>query len=685
MFLSFFNTIDHLLIQIDIMTEVLNIPITSDARDLFVEHNISTIKTIKATALNEINHKQKVLRQFIGDNYRPLLGAPPVLKEIQNIFDDTQNTLKQLDSFSHTLTSPMMMQTQQPSPYSIISQLYLDSLNHLSQNQFSNALRSALSAMNELKKPIEESYLNISLKFSVDSLPCRIFGALRAFLTSPKLLNSTDNIELNSTSLIDCYKVSDTLLSQFPDLKTRASPTSSAFIDNSLKERIESLVSSATEIPDVCQSFISIIESVILSLPTSKAPVSIVDHLLSTFKSSFEKHVDHFSHFELREILRYSKLIEDSSKSRLSSTQILTVLEEMKLKIDFMSTFLEVFKLLAAKSISLSVLNLHIQEEITKILNDPSIEDFDAGNFVMNSTSSLSLRALGVSPTITDFQKRIDSPILVIVSQLQSQMTKIATIEMLKEPLKIALKDASTILMKAVETTPLSVCLIINALCSLSLAAQLGNSISDLTSIQNQAAKEWAKKIVNESRLILQNGLGIQSEKPSESDLMIDYLSIQLNATGTGFRFLNFLEQSIMKAAGHVQYQPLDSSLRNESKLTVTDFFTDQLKKLEINSARSIEIRKKIEKRAEILFREYSLISQVLSMNGNTELKTLFIQKMSPVEYNQIETKTIKEVNDRLNMSGEMFKLIGGSLQIKDRKPVDFDANVILDRLFPKT
>ncbi|KAK8893112.1 hypothetical protein M9Y10_021527 [Tritrichomonas musculus] len=660
------------------MTEVLNISVTADARDLFVEHDISTIKKIKATALNEISHKQNVLRQFIGDNYRPLLDTPPVLKEIQTIFDSTQNTLKQMNSFSHSITSSTVsfQQPQPATPFSIVSQLYLDSLNTLSNNEFSNSLQCALKAAKEFEKPSGSQSLYAALKFSVDSLPCRIFAAMQVFLTSPTTVSDSN---INSNTLYDCFSASTSLLYQYPQLKTRASPTASSFIYNSLIKRIDNLVSTATQIPDVCLLFMSLIEAVIFFLNTTKAPTLILDHLLKAFKSSFEKNISQFSNLDLREILRVSKMIEDSTRNRFSTPQIVSAMKELKLKIDFMSTFIEVFKLLSAQSIRVSVENLNLKDEIIKILNDVSIEEFDAGNFSLNSTSSLSLRALGVSPIITDFQKRLDSPILLIVSQLQSQVTQIATSEMLKIPLKVAVNDASQILKDAINKTPLTVCLIINALCSLSAAAQLGDSVSDLLSLQNESAKEWAKRVAHESCLILQRSIGVSSKdkQPLTND----------NIDGCAFRFLSFLERSILKAAGHIQHHPLDTNLRYEARRVVVDFFSDELKKMEFSNSASdpIEARKRIEDRAAKLFEEYSLIAQVLAINRNSEIRTLFIQKMNPVDFNSIDTQTTKKVDQTLSQSGEMFKLIGGGLQAREHNSVDIDVNLVLDRLFPNS
>lgn len=241
---------------------------------------------------------------------------------------------------------------------------------------------------------------------------------------------------------------------------------------------------------------------------------------------------------------------------------------------------------------------------------------------------------------------------------------------MLKQPLKAAVNDASLILKESISKTPLTVCLIINALCSLSAAAQLNDSVSDLLSLQNESAKEWAKKIAHESCLILQKSV---SSDPMNS----------IDIQGSAFNFLVFLERSIFKAAGHIQHHPLDSNLRYEARRIVVDFFADELKKMEFPSEDPVEARKKVEKRAAQLFEEYSLIAQVLAINRNAELRTLFIQKMNPVDFKDIETQTAKKVEETLSQSGEMFKLIGGCLQAKEHKAVDIDVNAVLDQLFP--
>ncbi|OHT15891.1 hypothetical protein TRFO_13739 [Tritrichomonas foetus] len=644
------------------MTEVLNISVTSDARDLFLEHDITTIKKIKSTALKEIEHKQNVLRQFIGDNYRPLLDTPPVLKEIQGIFETSQNALKQMDSFSRTITSASIQKSQATTPFAAVSQLYLESLNTLSSNEFSAALKSSLKAaeiLNDYYSKNSENSLNLSLysslKFSIDALPSRIFASIQVFLTS-------HDSNLTSNSLIDCYEASMKLLTQFPNLKTLKSRTASQFIDNSLIKRVESLVYSASQIPDVCLLFMSLIEAVLTFLVQTKSPGLIFDHLLTTFRESFEKYLDHFSNFELREILRYAKTIEDANRNRCSAPQFVSAMSELSLsKIDFNVTFLEVFKNLAAQSIRLSVENLNLKDEINKILSDSSVEDFDAANFALNSPNNLSLCSLGVSPIITDFKKRLDAPILLIVSQLQSQITQIASNEMLQEPLKKVFLESSLILREAVQQKPLSVCLIINTLCSLSLVAQLSDSVAYLLTLQNDAAKEWARRISHESKTLLN----------------------ELPKPGSAFNFLIFLERSIMKASGHVSHHPLDVNLRNEARRVVIEYFTEELKKMEFKST-DIEARKQTEAKAALYFQDYILIAQVLAITGNNELRALFIQKMSPVEFNDIENKANKKVDEILCQSGELLKLIGGGLQTRQPKSIDIDVNAALERFFPR-
>ena len=81
--------------------KILNISVTSDSRELFTNYELKTIKKIKETALNEINNKKTILRNFIGDNYRPLLETPPVLQQIQNIFEESQKNLKQIDKLKN--------------------------------------------------------------------------------------------------------------------------------------------------------------------------------------------------------------------------------------------------------------------------------------------------------------------------------------------------------------------------------------------------------------------------------------------------------------------------------------------------------------------------------------------------------------------------------------------------------
>ena len=145
--------------------------------------------------MNEINHKQSVLRQFIGDNYRPLLETPPVLHEIQSTVENGQQMLKQIDSFCHNFSSSSSFQVTPKSPFSISSQLYLESLKSLRANQFVMALEKANEASEVLLRCNQKNLsLYSTLKFSVDALPNRIFAAVQTFLIAYDTNLTTDEV-----------------------------------------------------------------------------------------------------------------------------------------------------------------------------------------------------------------------------------------------------------------------------------------------------------------------------------------------------------------------------------------------------------------------------------------------------------------------------------------------------------
>ena len=159
--------------------------------------------------------------------------------------------------------------------------------------------------------------------------------------------------------------------------------------------------------------------------------------------------------------------------------------------------------------------------------------------------------------------------------------------------------------------------------------------------IQENAATEWSKKKLEQSKYMLQ----------------------LIPARGAAFSYLVYLERKVLEAAGHINNQILAKNLRNQTRIFVVDFFKEQLNHLESKSG--IEAKQAYEKAAN-LYKDYCLFDFVLSIQSTKmELKSLFIQKMDPIHYQELETKFTLEAQTTFSCSGELLKLISGGNPLK--------------------
>ena len=637
------------------MTEILNISITSDARDLFIDHDVQTIKKIRETALTEIENKKAVLRNFIGDNYKPVLNTPPVLKEIQTMFDNTKTELSHLSNISRDFSSSEISSEKQTvSPYSEASQSYLQALNYIQEFSFLNAVKLSIAAQNSISKVENRSFVYSSLSMVISSLPSRIYSSMKSYLTSTET-KITDQL------LIDCF-CSVSLLSSFSSQKFEE-PLE--FIRKSLIERLGNISSQRMNIQDLSTNFVHLLESAILfvsrvekesesllsdSMDESKKPKLLKTHkvkflqlLTQTFANS---DINNINECELREIIRYAKSAEDLTRTVLGSPSLVTYLNELKITVNFwQKAFLPIFQKFAKESIKTSIDSLDINKKIQNILQQEDIEKFKAMEFSLSVQNPLDLRSLGLPKEISLFQKEIEELVLLLTSRLQSQSTNIATENMLKQPLISVLQESCTVLQNSISKTPLTVYHLCSALCSPSVCSLLNDdeskTISMINSIQENAATEWSKKKLEQSKYMLQ----------------------LIPARGAAFSYLVYLEREVLEAAGHINNQILAKNLRNQTRIFVVDFFKEQLNHLESKSG--IEAKQAYEKAAN-LYKDYCLFDFVLSIQSTKmELKSLFIQKMDPIHYQELETKFTLEAQTTFSCSGELLKLISGGNPLK--------------------
>jgi hypothetical protein len=357
------------------MSEVLSISITPDARTLFIEHDVQTIKKIKQTALKEIDDKQEVLRKFIGSNYRPLLTTPPVLLQIKSISDEAQSILAQVDAIGRNLSSALSVpRADEMHPFSAASQLYLRSLQKLDAKEFKSSLDFALEAsalLRENRGPMAPTFTAMSQ--AVGSLPGRILSAVGRFLTD-------SSTALTSESLIDSFSTAETLFTNFPSFSTIESRTPAAYLQNFLIERVGLLVRSGDQVNDLCLSFLSLIEAIVAFLVAAKSVElsRLLDSVISKFCTSFQDQLPKFANLELRDILRVAKSISDALRARTALPRFVAAVRELRLTINFWNVaFLTVFGDLAAQSIQTSIAGLELPTVVQKILEDSNLAKFN--------------------------------------------------------------------------------------------------------------------------------------------------------------------------------------------------------------------------------------------------------------------------------------------------------------------
>lgn len=646
-----------------LMSEVLNVNINEDARLLFEKHDVETIKKIKECAISEIEHKKNVLRHFIGDNYKPVLNTPPVLKEIQSIFDNTKNSLAKISKYSKDINSNEdIKSSEQISPFSEASQLYMMALNCLENNMFVESINNYQNAKLKISSQPETSYVTLSLRTVIDSLPNRIISTIKKYLENPQNQISSDILADCHSTLINFNKI------------TRSSPVIPFdFIKNALVQRTKLLFTQIENIQDICQDFLYLLESSIVFLSTiNEDAADFIDNLTNTFSLA---NIPQNSKVELREIFRCAKIIEDSARIKLNAPNIISFLNEMSISSDFWhSAFLPVFKKLSTSSLKNSIINLKIEEKIVEILASKSLEGFNAIKFALNDQETLKMRALGLPPIITEFKNSLENTTLVLSSQLQSQITQIASIDMLRSPLNEIITQCCKILKSSLSgasnspETPFKVYHICGGLASPSILliltenSQASRSIKELLRIQEKAAQEWSSSVANK---------------------YADQYLNKVPSAGTAFTFLSSLEKAILAASGHNNTQVCAKNMRNESRKVIADRFKKILDGLSLQGGS--EARSLAEAKATELFKSYCLFDIVLSMqSASVDLRASFIEKMDPVKFHSLEMEFTNDAKAVLSSSCELVKLLSGGKIFKAGLPKKVDINAKIDAMFAR-
>jgi hypothetical protein len=297
---------------------------------------------------------------------------------------------------------------------------------------------------------------------------------------------------------------------------------------------------------------------------------------------------------------------------------------------------------------------------VTEILTDPNLSKFNAVAFTLGDSSDLKTRSLGVSPLIAEFQHYVDSRLLLLSSQIQSQAIQIASTEMLRRPLIDLIGRTCKTLFDSLLTSPLSVCLLAGSLSSPSISALLTDALAkQLAEVQQAAALEWAKRTASDLAVWLQ----------------------AVPQRGAALSFLMHLESAILEAGGHEQHRPLDVHLRSEAFRLVVPHIRGLVAAMAPGGG--YEQRKASDARSELVFRDYCLLSRVLSAKGDPETRRLCIGKMNPIDVDNRKAAIESEIDVVLFQSREMIKLISGGRRIPEpQEAPEFDVEAHLALLF---
>ena len=710
------------------MSEELQISISTDARDLFNEHDIETVRKIRATASQEMEKKQRLLQNFIGDNYRPLLDTTPVLEEIQKIIKKSQNDI--VSKFPTNIwENNQSKKKRKPLPITESTQLYLSSIKSLDKHLFCESLSHAKAAIyifHNLNDPSLNESLNdnnnfnndnnlrndninnvnsklfgsysqkssdpiiSSLQFSVNCLPKRIFNGITCFLCSP-------NEPLTSENLQDC---SSALMS--PELK-QFCQNPEKHLDESLQNRVKSLIQNSDSIINACHSFAQIIEafpSIDKSNPIGYK--TIASNLTTVFSSFFDLSSKPINPKlfpnDLREVLKASKTIEELSKVHFSSKSITSYQYSFDL---WKKPFLFVFQNLAKYAVSATLNSLNLPSAIDYLLNRTDIESYSAfndlfttipfskiaenssfsstlstqncfswqkhSNSILNSSNvvsnqslkqnsnkiqiseaslfdqnitSLKQKSMGIKTPLIQFREGLDNCILSLSSQIQStrtQATPIAEKQFLIGPMIQIFEEIKNKLNKAINHSPLTVCLLTQMILSPSVCQLLTDNneeqLNEMKQVIENASNAWAAGVAIKSRSKL------------------------TKSRNSGFSYLFYLEKEILDSGGHVFCQPLAKSLRKAVVPTIIQFYQNELKEMKLQG--DIATVKAIEASTANLFKEFCLIERILGINNCGNLRAEFIKRMDVVSFGETEKNIQKEIDLRITQSGELIRLIG--------------------------
>jgi hypothetical protein len=222
---------------------------------------------------------------------------------------------------------------------------------------------------------------------------------------------------------------------------------------------------------------------------------------------------------------------------------------------------------------------------------------------------------------------------------------------MLARPLTDTIIKTCIVLEKSLDKSPLPVCLLAGAFTSPSVSSLLTDTVAKrISGIQRVAASEWAKRTARDLAPALS----------------------AIPRPGAALSYLIKLENAVLEAAGHVAIRPLDMCLQAEAFATVVAHFQSVLRPMDVESG-TFEQRTATEARAELLFRDFCLLSRVLSTSGHSETRRLCLTKMSPIKADAARKQIDKENEILLYQSRELIKVISGGNRMKDPVNAEFD------------
>lgn len=586
----------------------LVINVNSDPRNLFTEYNVETIKKIRKRIIDEIEDKKESLRNFIGNNYKPLLNTPPILRDIQNIVENCGEKLKKVSFDISSKQDDSLILNSRISPFSLVSQLYMESLKALDASEFILCLehyQRAKQVLDAYQK--KDCFTYRSLELSIDRIPRRTVDAIDKYLSCPQN-NLTSDLFTKCFSSMKKLKTIDDLF-----------PKPLDFLKQSLSKRFDMYITTEKRVFAYCNTFISLTELLLSSSFGIDTDYLLKTDILSFVNSWFCKYrVENFEEEKITDIIKHASLIKDTIATKLD--QLFTIIKIPNKQ--WSSYYINIFKDFISRSIYLILNKLNFASSAMKIIKEEGNVKFSASEFLLNSTEDLSIRSFGVHPSVSKLRLQLIEAIKSISSSISLDSLGIVNQETLRKSVSEIIRNT----IKSLEPCSKSYPLLVTYLCSIFISKQ----ITDLYNSNKDPVLEQLNGLINSSMT------SISRERLQNMECFSFLLD-----KGSAFEVLFALESDIYSVCGNTDLLQYSGILRGEAKKVVVN---NILSKLEA----SLDAK---EDTYITYFREYIILKKALRIEDNLNIMSIFSKK---INNSNIRTLT-------LNLEHEVDRIISNS------------------------